>query len=93
MAKLGGFYAWDEMDEACLREGAALKRSFHSTAVRGTPKRKAHVAGGPKNRQRRKAWLSTEETVAKPARKAKAQDDESVLVGIVRRWRERQVQS
>jgi hypothetical protein len=54
---LQGFYSWDAMDEECLREGAALKLAFRTTAVKGTPKRKAHVAGGPKNRNRRRAWV------------------------------------
>lgn len=52
-----GFFEWDEMDEACLREGAAIASAFRTTAVKGTPKRKAKVAGGPKNRARRKAWV------------------------------------
>lgn len=52
-----GFYSWDAMDEECLKEGAALKAAFHTTAVKGTPKRKAKLAGGPKNRARRKAWV------------------------------------
>lgn len=52
---MGG--SWDEMDEQMAREGAAIKKSFHSTAVRGTPKRKARVAGGPKNRATRKGLL------------------------------------
>jgi hypothetical protein len=50
-----GFFSWDAMDEECLREGAALKRCFHTTAIKGTPKRKAKVAGGPQNRKRRAA--------------------------------------
>lgn len=54
-----GFYSWDEMDEECLKEGAALKRAFHTTAVRGTPKRKAKAAGGPKNRKRRSALVES----------------------------------
>lgn len=49
--------SWDEMDEQMAREGAAIKRSFHSTAVRGTPKRKAKAAGGPKNREARKGMV------------------------------------
>lgn len=52
-----GFYSWDEMDEACLREGAAIADAFRTTAVRGTPRRKAKVTGGPQNRARRKAWV------------------------------------
>lgn len=52
---MGG--SWDEMDEQMAREGAAIKKSFHSTAVRGTPKRKARVAGGPKNRKDRQGLL------------------------------------
>jgi len=55
---VAGFFSWDEMDEECLRQGAALKRAFHTTAVRGTPRRKARVAGGPKNRARRKTWIA-----------------------------------
>lgn len=51
---LPGFFSWDAMDEQMEREGAALKKSFHSTAVRGTSRRRAHVAGGPKNREKRK---------------------------------------
>ena len=54
---LPGFYEWDEMDEQMEREGAAIKKSFHTTAIRGTSRRKAKVAGGPKNRERRKAWV------------------------------------
>lgn len=56
-ANVPGFFSWDEMDEACLREGAAIADAFRTTAVRGTPKRKAKLAGGPKNRARRKAWV------------------------------------
>ena len=56
---VAGFHSWDAMDEECLREGAALKRAFHTTAVRGTPKRKAKAAGGPKNRKRRSLLAET----------------------------------
>lgn len=49
-----GFFAWDAMDEQMEREGAALKRAFTTTAIRGTSRRQAKVAGGPKNRAKRK---------------------------------------
>jgi len=48
-----GYFAWDALDDECLREGEALQGAFHTTAVKGTPKRKAKVAGGPENRKRR----------------------------------------
>ena len=50
---------WTEMDEQMEREGNAIKKSFHSTAVRGTPRQKSRVAGGPKNRERRKGLVHT----------------------------------
>jgi len=46
--------AWTALDEEAARDGAATKRAFTTTAERGTPKRKAKLAGGPKNRQRRR---------------------------------------
>jgi len=51
---LPGFFSWDATDEQMEREGAALKKSFSSTAVRGTSRRRAKLAGGPKNRAKRK---------------------------------------
>ena len=51
---LPGFFEWDAMDEQMEKEGAALKRAFSSTAVRGTSRRRAKLTGGPKNRAKRK---------------------------------------
>lgn len=53
------FYSWDAMDEECLREGAAIKQCFHTTAVKGTPRRKTKLSGGPKNRKRRVGLVET----------------------------------
>ena len=50
-----GFFEWDEMDEQVAREAKALAGSFCSIVrSRGTPKRQAKLAGGPKNRAARK---------------------------------------
>jgi hypothetical protein len=47
------FRSWDELDEAAAAEGAATKKAPESAnRVRAT-RRKARVAGGPKNRKRR----------------------------------------
>ncbi len=50
--------AWTALDAEAARDGAATKRAFTTTAERGTPKRKAKLAGGPKNRQRRRLLVA-----------------------------------
>ena len=50
---LTGWYEWTPEDEQAASEGEATKRAFRTTAEHGTSRRKAHVPGGPKNRQRR----------------------------------------
>ena len=49
--------AWTALDEEAARDGFATKAAFTTATVRGTPRRKTKLAGGPKNRQRRKSLL------------------------------------
>ena len=48
-----GCPTWTQDDEDAARCGAAIRQSFVSTAVRGTSRRRAKLAGGPKNRAKR----------------------------------------